>query len=62
MHKAVIEIGNYTVKEAPTGGWRVLTGGQLIERGAEVVSVHERRADAIAAAKQAHAFDVRRVA
>ena len=50
--KTVFEIGKYTVKEGPTGGWLVLVGGQLISQGAEVVSRHENKAEALAAAKR----------
>jgi hypothetical protein len=45
MRKAVIEIGNYTVKEAPNGGWRIFEAG-------EVISIHADKAGAIAAAKR----------
>ncbi len=52
MRKMVFKIGSYTVKEGPTGGWLVLTGGQLISQGAEVVGRHDDKDQAIAAARR----------
>ena len=55
MRKAVIEVGGYTVKEGPTGGWRVYPSG-----GDEPISIHDNRAAAIAAAKRYDEGDKRR--
>lgn len=44
--KAVFEIGKYTVKEGPTGGWSVSVTGAALPR-----STHPDRAGAIAAAE-----------
>ena len=57
MRKAQFEIGKYTVKEGPTGGWSVRVTG-----APEAISVHETRADAVAAAKRYIAGDKRRAA
>jgi hypothetical protein len=45
IRKAVIEVGAYTVKEAPTGGWRVFATG-----GTEPISIHDNKGSAVAAA------------
>jgi len=42
MRKAVIEVGSYTVKEAPTGGWRV--HHSINDR---VISIHNDKQDAL---------------
>ncbi len=57
MRKAQFEVGAYTVKEGPTGGWSVRVTG-----AAEPISLHETRADAVAAAKRYVEADKRRVA
>ena len=48
MRKAVIEIGNYEVREQPTGGWRV----SAIVGTKQPISVHNDKQSAIAAAEQ----------
>ena len=64
MRKAVIEIGGYVVKEAPTGGWRVFAGKAddiRIHNGeADPLSTHERKAGAVAAAHRYTEGDKRR--
>lgn len=57
MRKAQFEIGKYTVKEGPTGGWSVRVTGED-----QPISAHETRADATAAAKRYDAADKRRAA
>lgn len=57
--KAVIEVGKYEAREAPTGGWRVFVGAALAQAP---ISVHETRAEAVAAAKEYDAADKRRAA
>ena len=53
--KAVLEVGDYIIKEGPTGGWRVFA------RGAEQpISIHDQRDEAIAAARRYIANDVKR--
>jgi hypothetical protein len=65
MRKAVIEIGNYVVAEAPTGGWRVFPSlaWHRCHHGVNAVapiSSHSHKQDAVAAAKQYSAGDERR--
>ncbi len=45
--KMLFEVGDYTVKEDPTGGWSV-----KVTKSGEVLSRHENRAEAKAAAEQ----------
>lgn len=57
MRKALFNIGEYQVYEGPTGGWRVKVLG-----AADVLSVHETRQEASAAAKRYAEADKRRAA
>lgn len=55
MRKVQFEVGKYTVKEGPTGGWSVrVTGAE------QPISVHETRREAHAAAHTYDAADKRR--
>ncbi len=46
--EAVIEVGDYVVKEAPTGGWRV----GLIDEPDYYISLHDDREAALKIAKR----------
>lgn len=59
MRKAVFDIENYTVREAPTGGWLVYPRGAKFNED-QPISRHEDRQGAIDAVRRYIAADVRR--
>lgn len=57
MRKAIYEVGIYTVREGPNGGWRVFVTG-----AEQPISQHDTQPEADAAAKRYVAADARRSA
>lgn len=54
VRKAVIQVGPYTVRERPTGGWAL-----TVEGAEHPVGLHDHKDDAIAAAQRYVAEDSR---
>jgi hypothetical protein len=52
VRKAVFTVGHYTIKEGPTGGWRVYVVGS-----SQPLSIHETSTDAKIAAGHYAAAD-----